>query len=99
MDVLPVQASAVACERVFSSSKETCTLRRSRILPKLMEALQMLKYSVKYRRLAFHDDLIAKECDYTLEGLTDNAITELYEAGKLVELNELVANTYANSAT
>ena len=26
LNILPVQASAVPCERVFSSSKETCTL-------------------------------------------------------------------------
>lgn len=27
MDILPAQASSVSCERVFSSSKETCTPR------------------------------------------------------------------------
>ena len=45
MDILPAQASAVACERLFSSSKETCTPRRNRINPGLMEALQTLKFS------------------------------------------------------
>ena len=44
LDILPIQASAVPCERVFSSSKETCEARRSRIDPILMEALQVLKY-------------------------------------------------------
>jgi hypothetical protein len=29
MDVLPAQASTVPSERVFSSSKETCTARRA----------------------------------------------------------------------
>jgi hypothetical protein len=47
MDVLPIQASAVPCERVFSSGKETMTARRNRISPELMEALQVLKYSVR----------------------------------------------------
>jgi hypothetical protein len=47
MDILPIQASAVPCERVFSSAKETMTLRRSRIGPDLMEALQMLKFSLR----------------------------------------------------
>ena len=42
MDVLPIQGSAVPCERVFSSGKETTTARRNRISPELMEALQML---------------------------------------------------------
>ena len=50
MDILPIQGSAVPCERVFSSSKETMAARRSRIKPELMEALQMLKFSVKKGR-------------------------------------------------
>ena len=50
MDVLPIQGSSVPCERVFSSAKETLTDRRSRILPELMEGLQLLKYSVKHGR-------------------------------------------------
>lgn len=45
MDILPTQASSVSCERLFSSSKETCTPRRNRISPELMEALQTLKFS------------------------------------------------------
>jgi len=45
MDVLPAQASSVPCERLFSSGKETCTARRNRIKPNLMEALQALKLS------------------------------------------------------
>lgn len=50
MDVLPVQASAVPCEHVFSSSKETMSARRNKISPELMEALQMLKFSVRNGR-------------------------------------------------
>ena len=45
MDILPIQGSAVPCERVFSSAKETMSPRRNRVGPKLMEALQMLKFS------------------------------------------------------
>lgn len=48
MDVLPIQGSAVPCERVFSSAKETTTPRRNRISPELMEALQVLKFSLKH---------------------------------------------------
>lgn len=43
-DVMAIPASAVPCERVFSSSKETCTLRRSRMSPQLMERLQILNF-------------------------------------------------------
>jgi hypothetical protein len=42
---LPIQASAVPSERVFSLSAETDTSKRNRISPALMEALQMLKFS------------------------------------------------------
>ncbi|KAI5893793.1 uncharacterized protein SCHCODRAFT_02500333 [Schizophyllum commune H4-8] len=41
---MPIQASAVPCERVFSSSKETDTTRRANLEPNLMEALQILKF-------------------------------------------------------
>lgn len=50
LDILPIQGSAVPCERVFSSSAETDTARRSNIAPELMEALQMLKFSIKRGR-------------------------------------------------
>jgi hypothetical protein len=53
MDYLPVQASAVPCERIYSSSAETDTKRRNRINPLLMEALQMLKFHLKKERLNF----------------------------------------------
>jgi hAT family C-terminal dimerisation region len=62
MDYLPVQGSAVPCERIFSSSAETDTKKRNRIKPLLMEALQMLKF---YRRksLDFTTGLVLEEED------------------------------------
>ncbi|KIM66087.1 hypothetical protein SCLCIDRAFT_111706, partial [Scleroderma citrinum Foug A] len=53
MDYLPVQASSVLCEHVFSSSAETDTKRCNRIGPILMEVLQMLKFERKKWRLNF----------------------------------------------
>jgi hypothetical protein len=53
MDYLPVQASSVPCERIFSSSAETDTKKRNRISALLMEALQMLKFYLKKERLNF----------------------------------------------
>lgn len=50
LDIFPIQGSAVPCERVFSSAKETTTARRNRINANLMEALQMLKFSLKQDR-------------------------------------------------
>lgn len=55
LDYLPIQASSVPCERVFSSAKETDTLKRNRIHPVLMEALQTLKFSLKNERFSFTD--------------------------------------------
>lgn len=57
MDILPAQASAVACERLFSSSKETCTPRRNRINPDLMEALQTLKFSFRSNTLNLTENM------------------------------------------
>ena len=53
MDYLPIQASSVPSERVFSSSAETDTKKRNRIHPILMEALQMLKFALKKEQLNF----------------------------------------------
>lgn len=53
MDYLPIQATSVPCERIFSSSAETDTKRRNRISSSLMEALQMQKFRIKKERLNF----------------------------------------------
>src|SRR5229473_1584270 len=53
LDYLPIQASSVPCERVFSSTKETNTLKHNRIHPVLMEALQTLKFLLKKERFNF----------------------------------------------
>ena len=49
VDLLPAQASSTASERVFSSSKETMTLRRAGLHGVMLEILQILKYSLKQR--------------------------------------------------
>ena len=51
LDYLPIQASSVPSEHVFSSSAKTDMKRRNRIHPVLMEALQM--FSLKQQRLNF----------------------------------------------
>lgn len=58
LDYLPIQASSVPSERVFSSSAETDTKKRNRINPILMESLQMLKFALKKERLNFTRDWI-----------------------------------------
>ena len=61
MDYLPIQASSVPCERIFSSSSETSTKKRNRISPLLMEALQILKFQIKKERLNFTAGWITSE--------------------------------------
>jgi hypothetical protein len=68
MDYLPIQASAVPCERVFSSSAETDTKKRNRIKPELMESLQVLKFALKKDRLDFTAHLRLPEHPSTSDG-------------------------------
>ena len=71
-DYLPIQASSVPCERVFSSSKETTTARRSRMSGTLMEQLQMLKFSLKKgRKLSFTQRTCQAEETEKLEAIME----------------------------
>jgi hypothetical protein len=89
MDILPAQASSVPRERVFSSSKETNSLPRSRMSPELTEALQILKFSFRQDRLCFTRDFFPKEEDYAISGpVTQRAMKELIHAGKLDKLQD-----------
>ncbi|OJT08209.1 hypothetical protein TRAPUB_881 [Trametes pubescens] len=67
LDILPVPASSVPGERVFSSSKETDTLRRTGLDAAMMEILQVLKYSLKQmlrERLPKDAGLVARAEDF-----------------------------------
>ena len=61
MDIIPIQASSVACERVFSSGKQTMTPRRGRISAQLMEALQILKFAIQKEAPLKFSDMTWKE--------------------------------------
>jgi hypothetical protein len=61
MDYLPIQATSVPCERIFSSAKETDTRKRNRMSPLLMEALQLLKFTLKKERLNFTEGWVTSE--------------------------------------
>ena len=92
LDVLPVQASAVSCERIFSSSKETCALRCSLLSASTLEVLQFLKQLYKDKHLQFVSHLIAKEDDYAIDHATETAIHELILSGNMEELWDLFNN-------
>lgn len=79
MDYLPIQASAVPCERVFSSSSETDTRRRNRISSLLMEALQMLKFYFKKERLNFTKDWVVTEKEMTQDHQELDLLAKLFE--------------------
>ena len=78
MDYLPVEAFAVPCERVFSSSAETDTKKRNHIKPELMEALKILKFALKKEHLNFSSHLILSEQALSVtEAPATDALTEL----------------------
>lgn len=79
MDYLPIQASAVPCERVFSSSAETDTKKRNRISPLLMEVLQMLKFHLKKERLNFTEGWLTSEKEMTETEPEEGLLTKLLD--------------------
>ena len=80
MDYLPIQASSVPCERVFSSSAETMTKRRNRISPILMEALQMTKFFLKQERLDFTCGWITSEKEMQQDVEGEDLLAKVIEA-------------------
>lgn len=89
MDYLPIQASSVPCERVFSSSAETDTNRRNRISPVLMEALQMLKYSLNHSAMDFTSDLLTSEAELVTDTNVDLLANLLSARGDLMRENAM----------
>jgi hypothetical protein len=90
LDILPVQVSSVSCEWIFSSSKETCAMRRNLLSSALLEVLQVLKHIYKQGRLDFTSELVATEEDYSIESVTEAAVNELVSLGKSDELLDLL---------
>ena len=77
MDYLPIQATSVPCGRVFSSAKDTDTAKQNQISPVLMEALQMLKYLLKKKRLNFMEGWSTSE-DAAMSGVTTGNLGSLF---------------------
>ena len=65
MDYLPIQASSVPCERVFSSSARTDTKQRNRLDNFMMEALQILKFFLRNERASFTEGWRTQEGQMT----------------------------------
>ncbi|KAI5828857.1 hypothetical protein K523DRAFT_243539, partial [Schizophyllum commune Tattone D] len=101
MDILPIQASAVPCERVFSSSKETDSLRRANIAPEMMEMLQILKYTLRQQELDFTEGLLAteEECARLDEIERDTQeLKDLMSQGKYEEARRMLDGTWGCDA-
>ncbi len=90
LDVLPVQASSVPCERVFSSSKETDTLRRSNLSPAVFEVPQILKFSLRQERLNFTGNWLSREEELVALDIPPDTINVLMTEGRLDQLFELI---------
>ncbi|THH15755.1 hypothetical protein EUX98_g9416 [Antrodiella citrinella] len=98
LDVLPAQASAVPCERVFSSSKATDAVRRGRLSPKLMESLQILKFLYRSQReepLDFSKGLQSLPSDLEPK-VTAQTMTSYAGEGRLDELDLLIIESEAD---
>ncbi|KIJ92167.1 hypothetical protein K443DRAFT_45922, partial [Laccaria amethystina LaAM-08-1] len=77
MDVLPMQASSVPCERVFLSSKETDTLHQSQLSPEMMEMFQVLKFQYHSGRLDFNNKWIASEAELSVADISLELVDEM----------------------
>jgi hypothetical protein len=92
MDYLPIQASAVPCERAFSSGAETLTARRNRIKPPIMEALQMLKFALKKSRLNFTCDWLTTEAAMDEDDSCSDPLTLLSEEGGIDKVAKMLVD-------
>jgi hypothetical protein len=72
INYLAIQASSMPCERAFSSSGKTDTVRRNRLSPVLMEALQMLKFGFSKEPFNFTKRILTDKNDLTIK-FDDNA--------------------------
>jgi hypothetical protein len=66
LDHLAIQASSVPCERAFSSAAETNTVRRNKLGPVMMEALQMLKFGFRNEPFNFTQGILTDEEDLAI---------------------------------
>ncbi|PPR02335.1 hypothetical protein CVT24_011678 [Panaeolus cyanescens] len=93
LDILPIQASAVPSEQVFSSSKETDTMRRSSLGQIKMEQLQMLKYRYRTDRLSFTEHLMCTEHEVAVLDVDTGYVNELLATGQLDLLEKYMDET------
>ena len=94
MDVLPMQASSVPCERIFSSSKETDTLRRSQLSPEMMEMLQMLKFQFRSERLDFNNNWVSSEGKLSVMDISPEVVEGMISEQRISDLDNLIDSSF-----
>ncbi|KAJ6631139.1 hypothetical protein B0H10DRAFT_1773392, partial [Mycena sp. CBHHK59/15] len=98
LDVLPVQASAIPCEHIFSSSKETDTLCCGSLSPRMIEMLQILKFIYRQDHIGFCDDLLATEAECSIIDVDPQVINAMLAAGRAEELEDLVNSSWGGES-
>ncbi|EAU93647.2 hypothetical protein CC1G_02877 [Coprinopsis cinerea okayama7 len=94
LDIMSSQASAVPCERVFSSGKETDTMRRAGLSPAMMEVLQILKFNLKSERMSFEDQWVTREEELRVIDIDPDVLVELLAERDFDELTRLISVSY-----
>ncbi|KAJ6587366.1 hypothetical protein B0H10DRAFT_2333756, partial [Mycena sp. CBHHK59/15] len=87
-------SSGICCERVFSSSKETDTLRRSSLSPHMIEMLQILKFIYRQDCIKFCEGLVATESELSVIDVDPEVVDVLLAARRTEELEELVNSSW-----
>ena len=81
-----MQASAVPCERVFSSSKVTDADRRSKLDPQFMETLQILKFRL-------HEENLGDAFLHHVRNATEEECARLSEEGTQTAESQFESST------
>ncbi|KIJ91783.1 hypothetical protein K443DRAFT_114565 [Laccaria amethystina LaAM-08-1] len=95
LDVLPVQASSVLSERMFSSSKETDTLRRNNLSPEIMERLQILKFTFASEWMDFNNKWVSIEEEISVSNVSPSCMDDLFATRQLDTLELLLGSPRA----
>jgi len=93
MDYLPIQAISVPCKHIFSSAKETDTAKRNKMSPMLMEALQLLKFSLKKQHLNFMEGWSTSQVAMEV-GLQDHDLSTLLVGNKVHKVIDSMLNEF-----
>jgi len=99
LDILPVQASSVACERVFSSSKEAITMCRNYLSVELMEVLQFLKYTYRQDRLNLMEGIVSSEQDLLSAEIPSMSIEDVRDLLVKGQINDLIELLNSNESS